>query len=60
MIHANVPPEVAIARVREQIARRYPDALAEFSVFESRIRDGLIANVCWRCWRDFSACSRSR
>jgi len=42
MIHANVPPEVAIARVREQIARRYPDALAEFSVFESRIRDGLI------------------
>ena len=42
MIHANVPPEVAIARVREQIARRYPDAIAEFSVFESRIRDGLI------------------
>jgi hypothetical protein len=42
MIHANVPPEVAIARVREQVARRYPDAIAEFSVFESRIRDGLI------------------
>ena len=42
MIHANVPPDVAIARVREQIRRRYPDALAEFSVFESRIRDGLI------------------
>ena len=42
MIHANVPPEVAIARVREQVVRRYPDAIAEFSIFESRIRDGLI------------------
>jgi ABC-type antimicrobial peptide transport system permease subunit len=42
MIHANLPPDVAIARVREQIARRYPDAIAEFAVFQSRIRDGLI------------------
>ena len=42
MIHANVPPDVAIGRVRDRIAQRYPDAIAEFSIFQSRIRDGLI------------------
>ena len=42
MIHANLPPDVAIGRVREHVARRYPDAIAEFAVFQSRIRDGLV------------------
>ena len=42
MIHSSVPPDVAIGRVRDHIARRYPDAISEFSVFESRIRDGLV------------------
>jgi predicted permease len=42
MIHSSVPPDVAIGRVREHIARRYPDAIAEFSVFATRIRDGLV------------------
>jgi predicted permease len=42
MIHSNVAPDVAIARVREQFRQRYPTAIIEFSVFESRIRDGLV------------------
>ena len=42
MIHSNVPPEIAIGTVRAHIASRYPGAIAEFSVFESRIRDGLV------------------
>ena len=42
MIHSNVAPDVAIARVREQFRQRYPTAIVEFSVFESRIRDGLV------------------
>ena len=42
MIHSNVPPDVAIARVRERFRERYPTAISEFSVFESRIRDGLV------------------
>jgi hypothetical protein len=59
MIHANVPPEVAIARVREQVARRYPDA-SQSSQSSSRVSaTDSSASVCWRCWRAFSACSRS-
>jgi predicted permease len=42
MIYSSLPPEVAIQRVREQIARRYPDVIAEFSVFQARLRDGLV------------------
>jgi predicted permease len=42
MIHSSVEPDVAIGRVREHIARRYPEAIAEFSVFSTRIRDGLV------------------
>ena len=42
MIHSSVAPAVAIGKVRDHIARRYPDAIAEFSVFETRIRDGLV------------------
>jgi putative ABC transport system permease protein len=42
MIHSSIAPDVAIQRVREQIARRYPDAIAEFVVFQSRLRDGLV------------------
>ena len=42
MIHSSIAPDAAIQRVREQIARRYPDAIAEFVVFQSRLRDGLV------------------
>jgi predicted permease len=42
MIYSSVAPEVAIQRVREQIARRYPDVIAEFSVFQARLRAGLV------------------
>jgi hypothetical protein len=42
MIHSNVAPDVAIARVRERFREHYPTAIIEFSVFESRIRDGLV------------------
>jgi predicted permease len=42
MIHSSIAPDVAIQRVREQIARRYPDAIAEFVVFQARLRDGLV------------------
>ena len=42
MIHSDVSPDVAIARVRERFRERYPTAIVEFSIFESRIRDGLV------------------
>jgi predicted permease len=42
MIYADVAPEIAISRVGAHIAGRYPGAIAEFSIFESRIRDGLV------------------
>jgi predicted permease len=42
MIHSSVPPEVATERVRSRIAERYPMALVEFTILESRLRDSLV------------------
>lgn len=42
MIQASVEPAVAIATVKQWLARTHPDVIAEFEVFEWRVRDGLV------------------
>jgi len=42
VIHSSIAPDVAIARIRTQIAAKYPTAISDFSVLETRIRDGLV------------------
>jgi predicted permease len=42
MIHSSVAPAVAIASVKQRIAQTRPEVFAEFSVFQARIRDGLV------------------
>jgi predicted permease len=42
MIHSSVDPAVAIAGIKHRLAESHPEILAEFSVFQSRIRAGLL------------------
>jgi putative ABC transport system permease protein len=42
MIHSSVPPDVAIASVRQRLRQTYPQVISEFSVFRSQIRDRLV------------------
>jgi predicted permease len=42
MIQSSVEPAVAIAGIKHRLAESHPEILAEFSVFQSRIRAGLL------------------
>jgi ABC-type antimicrobial peptide transport system permease subunit len=42
MVRSSVPPNVAIASVRQRLRQRYPLVISEFSVFRSQIVDGLV------------------
>ncbi len=42
MIHADVPPEAAIAAIRRRIAAGHPEIVMELMVFQARIRDGFV------------------
>jgi predicted permease len=42
MIYSRVPPDVAIASVRQRLRQAYPQVISEFSVFRSQIRDRLV------------------
>ena len=42
MIHADVPPEAAIATIRRRIAAGHPEIVMELMVFQARIRDGFV------------------
>jgi predicted permease len=42
MIHSSVPPDVAVASIRQRVATVYPGMISEFSNFQSRIEDGLL------------------
>ena len=42
MIRSSAEPAAAIAGIKHRLAEQHPDVLAEFSVFQSRIRDSLL------------------
>ena len=42
MIHSSVPSAVVVAAIREYLRRAHPGMIAEFSVFQAQIRDGLV------------------
>ena len=42
MIQSTVEPAAAIATVTQWLARAHPDVVAEFDVFQWRVRDGLV------------------
>ncbi len=42
VIHSNLEPATAIASVKRRLGGLHPDIVAEFGVFKSRIRDGLL------------------
>jgi predicted permease len=42
MIHSSIDPAAAIAGIKHRLAENNPSVIAEFNVFQSRIRDGLL------------------
>ncbi len=42
MIQSSVDPAAAIAGIKHRLAESHPEVIAEFNVFQSRIRDGLL------------------
>jgi predicted permease len=42
MIHSSIAPAMAIEEVKHKIAEKHPEIIMEFSVFQTRIREGLV------------------